>query len=376
MIEITRKQAGSYLINRVRFDSTRSVHEVINCLSCLQVDPINVVARSHELILYNRIKDFNKEDLYTELYTKHELFEYWMQLYSIIPTSTFPYLNSTLQMQLNKNNSHWHKTYRNTHQKELEALLKHIKEHGPTSSRDIKHLPKGSAVHSWKGESSQTALLEFLWNTCEIQITHREANTKYYDLTERVIQNKILTTEVDADKAFKFLLESYFKYYGIIRTNWLSRSGRDRAEGIQKEFARQLKSSEIVQIAIGESKVKYFVKQSEVENILNSQLTSDVGVRILSPLDPLVLDRQMLLDVFGMFYRWEAYTPPAKRNFGFYNMPILFEDRFIGQIDLAKNKNTGMKKLEVRGLFLDEKSKRISNLVEEEVGRLEKFAYS
>lgn len=383
-MEITKAQAANFLLTRAGFDSERTSAQVIEDLSCLQVDPINVVARSHELILFNRVKGFRKQDLYTSLYKDRQLFEYWLQMYSIIPISALPYFkalqktNDYRQIYSDRNR---YSSYRQEHQADLDALLAFIEANGPTAARDIKHLGKGRAVHSWTGGSSHSALLEFLWNTGEIQISHRISNIKYYDLTARVVPAEVLEAEVAAEEIYPFLLNSYFKYYGFVRPNWLNRSGRDRSKGLRQEFNRQLKAGEIVEIRIkgGDSKIRYYLRHSDLEMLANSNsqsnTTSSTGkLKILSPLDPLVLDRQLLLDVFGIFYRWEAYTPPVKRKYGFYNMPVLFEDKIIGQVDLAKSKQKGNTKLNVNGIFLNQKSKAIDDALQQELHRLEKFS--
>ncbi len=382
-MEITKAQAANFLLARAGFDSERTTSEVIGDLSCLQVDPINVVARSHELILFNRVKGFRKQDLYTPLYKDRQLFEYWLQMYSIIPISTLPYFKAlqktTDYRQIYADRSRY-ANYRQEHEADLTALLAFIEANGPTAARDIKHLSKGRAVHSWTGGSSHSALLEFLWNTGEIQISHRISNIKFYDLTARVVPAEVLATDVAAEEIYPFLLNSYFKYYGLVRPTWLNRSGRDRSKGLRDEFNRQLKVGGIIEVRIkgGDSKIKYYLRQSDLEMLTESSPGSAAGsagkLKILSPLDPLVLDRQLLLDVFGMFYRWEAYTTPAKRKYGFYNMPLLFEDKIIGQIDLAKSKQKGDARLNVNGIFLNQKSQVVEDVLQNELHRLEIFS--
>ncbi len=382
-MEITKAHAANFLLARAGFDSERTSAQVIEDLSCLQVDPINVVARSHELILFNRVKGFRKQELYASLYKDRQLFEYWLQMYSIIPISALPYFKAlqktTDYRQIYADRSRY-SSYRREHEADLTALMAFIESNGPTAARDIRHLGKGRAVHSWTGGNSHSALLEFLWNTGEIQISHRSSNIKYYDLTHRIIPETVLATEISAEQIYPFLLSSYFKYYGLVRPTWLNRSGRDRSKGLRDEFNRQLKIGDIIEVRIkgGDSKIKYYLRQSDLEMFAGSSPGSVAGsagkLKILSPLDPLVLDRQLLLEVFGIFYRWEAYTPPAKRKYGFYNMPILFEDKIIGQIDLAKSKQKGDAKLNVNGIFLNQKSKAIDDALQQELHRLEKFS--
>lgn len=376
MLTITKQQAANYLIAHNKLNSDRDFLQIINDLSCLQVDPINVVSRSHELQLYNRNKDFKKVDLYSAIYGGQNLFEYWMQLYSIIPIEAFPYLQAIRKVGSHWVSTDWQVQYRKQHSKELQATLDFIAEHGPTTAKDISHLPKGSSVHSWKGESSHTALLEFLWNIGEVQICKRGNIAKYYDLTERVIPEEYLNQEIDPAESYKFLLNSYFKYLGLTRPFHFNRSGRDRAKGLREEFARQLKQEEIIPVQIkttdGLSKTKYYIQAARVEDLLSAPEDAHQSLNILSPLDPLIHDRQLSVDAFDFFYRWEAYTPPAKRQFGFYNMPILYHGKIVGQIDMAKSEG----KLKTKGLYLTDKSKEVKDALKLELKQLETFSLS
>lgn len=382
MLILEKEKIANFILEHSGFNSNRDFLQVIKDLSCIQVDPINIVSRSHEIALYNRSTNFKKNDLYKALYEDHLLFEYWFQLYSIIPIEAFPYLHSLNRIPGDRQreiSNDWHNDYRNQHKKQIDALLKHITECGPTSSREIQHLPKAAAIHSWKGEASQIALLEFLWNTGEIQICYRESNTKYYDLTERVLPADLLKIKIDPENVYRFILDSNFKYWGLMRTNRLNRSGRNRAQGVRNEFRKQLKSGEIVEIKIKEARqnLKYFIKQNDLAKLVKITENPHHTLNILSPLDPMIMDRELMVDIFDFFYRWEAYTPLKKRKYGYYNMPILYHGKLVGQIDLVRKLDIkGNKELEVKSLHLNDKSKTILKDLKIELERFREFCWN
>ncbi len=376
MLTFSKQQVANYLIARTGLNSENSFLDILNHLGCIQVDPVSVVAKSHELALYNRAKNFKIEDLYSALYEEHKLFEFWMQLYSIIPIDGFPYMQAIAEVQSDKEQDvsvSWHAEYRNQHQPEIDAALKYIEQHGPTCGKDLSHLPKGGAIHSWKGQSSHNALLEFLWNTGKIQITHRQGNTKYYDLTDRVYPASVVSQKVSPREGYRYLLNSYFNYLGIVRTTNLSRSGRTRSAGLRAEFKQQLAKGEIVEFRVEESKTKYFIQKSKLPDLEFTQENIHIQLNILSPLDPLVIDRQVLADVFDFHYRWEGYTPATKRKFGYYNMPILYKGKFVGQIDLAKDKSGKKSKLITKSLHAELKDSKFKTALKEEIHKLESF---
>jgi hypothetical protein len=244
------------------------------------------------------------------------------------------------ESQRGEKSYNWKRSYEKAHRKEIRAVLKHILNEGPTTGKNLAHLPKGKPVLSWNQKESQQALLEFLWIIGEITICGRNAGSRCYDLTERVIPREILKQKVSQEEAYRFLLNSHFKYLGIIRTAHLNRSGLGRVSGLRKELKNQLENGEVGQISIitknAKKPIRYFIKTTDLPDLENAT-NRHKGLNILPPLDPLVIDRELLEDLFGFSYRWEAYTPVSKRKIGAYNMPILYDGHFIGQIDLARD---------------------------------------
>src|SRR5262249_55939030 len=140
MVTLAKPQIANFLLARQDFNSSRSMMQVLEDLSCIQVDPINVVSRAHELALYNRSISFQKSELYQGLYVDHTLFEYWMQLYSIIPISAYPYLKAIKEVPGDRQREvgiSWQIEYRKQHQQELGATLEYIREHGPTTGKNL-----------------------------------------------------------------------------------------------------------------------------------------------------------------------------------------------------------------------------------------------
>ena len=307
--------------------------EVFKTFRGVQVDPIDVVARSHELVLFNRVNNFHKNDLLKSLYEDRHLYEYWLQLFSIIPIEFYPQLSARRKVV-----DQWHTDFQTANQQSLNQAKQYIYENGPTSSKELSHIKSTRSYFSWNNVQTASAILDFLWDRGELVIHHRENNRKYYDFPFRTLGMTVIDV-ADADSR-DWILESFFKYTGIVRANIFNRVGYSRELQLRLLFLQKLDTGEITQLEIPGTITRYFALTSELPLIekLGSQDISQ-QINFLPPLDPLILDRQMVKDFFNFDYTWEAYTPLSKRKFGYYGMPVLYKGNFIGQLDLKKEPN-------------------------------------
>ncbi|MBI3420437.1 MAG: YcaQ family DNA glycosylase [Candidatus Sungbacteria bacterium] len=332
-----KQEVRQYLINRSFLNAkASSILEVLQRFKCIQVDPINVVARSHELALWNRVKHFTPKMLAEELYIKRTLFEYWLQLFSIIPTAYYPWHEARRTGSYTRR---WQKDFAKAHRTRIKAALGHITKHGVTSPRDIAHIVPSTTLFSWSSSSSRTAVLEYLWDTGAIMIHHRSGNQKFYDLTERILAPKLLRNKATEEESLRFLIESNFDYLGIVREAFVSgRVGYDKNPALKQTFQKLLQTGKILPLAIEGVRTQYYILARHRDKFKQwSKLRKHTTLHILPPLDPLVIDRRMVKDIFDFTYTWEAYTPAKKRRFGYYGMPILWQGNFAGQIDMKKD---------------------------------------
>lgn len=368
--EVTKQEVKNYLINRsFLIKPADSIEEVIRFYSCIQVDPINVVLRNHEMILYNRVKNFQLKHLQSALYNKRSLFEYWMQLFSILPVESFPYVSARMQSE-----EGWRDRYKNDHAAQIEATLDFMQKNGVTAPKDLLHIPPGRNLFSWSNGSTRTSLLEYLWDTGYSMIHHRDKNQKYYDLTERILPKEIREKTVTLNESKLFIIRASFYYTGILRTPYLGRAGYARKLGLKSIFNEMYKNGEILQMKVEGKITKYFILRDQLKEFRqHSNKMKHTRLHILAPLDPITIDRSILKDFFNFSYTWEVYTPPTKRKIGYYNMPILYKGEFIGQIDMKK---TPDKKLHVLNLHLEKNNKRIGLRLEGYIKSLENFLQS
>jgi uncharacterized protein YcaQ len=370
MLQVSQLQAQKFLIKHSLLHQLQpNLLDVVRHLSCLQVDPISVVAPNHELILFNRVDNFKSADLYNALYQDRQLFEYWLQLYSIIPIEDFPYFGGRRQAE-----AKWQQNYFTEHKLQIEQTLDYIRQNGPTSSKELAHIPPVRNLFSWSGSKSNTGLLNYLWDRGEVLVSHRQGNRKYYDLKERILPTQV-NFDCDYVTTREFLLRQQFRYTGLVRSAFLSRMGYVKSFNLKELLLEKLATAEILAVKIADTKSTYYIWHEDKQALLDTQL--DLGIlplRILPPLDPLIIDRQLIKDVFNFDYTWEAYVPATKRKFGYYGMPVLYQGELIGQIELIK---TTTKKLKIKRQALHTKqTPEFKAALPGEINRLAKFVFN
>ena len=329
---ISRETLQRFLVNRSFLGNPASdLLLVLKFFRCLQVDPIDVVSRSHELALFNRVANFHKSDLQTALYQDRIIYEYWLQLFSLIPTEFYPQLSARRKIV-----DTWHHEFQTEHQLAINQAKQYIYQNGPSSSFELSHIKSAKSLFSWSDTQSSSALLDFLWDRGELIIHHRQNNRKYYDFAFRTLG--AIVRDIPVSESRDWILESCFYYSGIVRSNIFNRVGYSRELKLRELFYEWIQTNRISAISIPGVSTVYYVLTSDLPKIesLGSQPISQ-KVNFLSPLDPLIIDRQLVKDIFNFDYIWEAYTPIPKRKFGYYGMPVLYHGDFIGQLDLKKD---------------------------------------
>ncbi len=365
MIEFSRHEIKNYLVNRSYLhNQSKNISDVLNHYSCLQVDPLSVVAKNQELVLFNRVEQFKPDDLNDYIYTKRQGFEYWLQLYSIVPLESFPYLTARMRIK-----NSWQEDYYNKHRREIDITLEFISKNGPTSSKDLSHIPKVKGIFSWTGKDTRTGLLAYLWDTGQIMISYRKKNQKFYDLTENTIPVEIINKKITTRKSIEFILRQSFKYLGIVRIPYSNRCGYAIRTELLKVFKKMLIQKQILNLTIDGKKSRYYILRDQIEDIKKLGLQNlHKELNILPPLDPLVIDRKILCDIFNFNYTWEAYVPAINRKFGHYGMPVLFQGNFIGQILLEKDKIN--KRFKIKNVDLKTNNTEVKKLLNLQIDQL------
>ncbi len=350
---------------------------LIDRIGFVQVDSINTVERAHHMILWARRQSYRPEALKRLHERDRGVFEHWTHDASILPIHLHPYWHHTFARREARMRERWNKWFRPGYEGQLDQMLDRIAAQGPVSTSDVGEGEAKSSGGWWDWNPSKTAL-EWLWHTGKLAVTRRDGFQKVYDLAERVIPAHHYGPAPEEAQMVDWALGAALDRLGFadlseLRHYW----GHITPPEVKNWAAAALKLGVVEEVevegALGQRK-RALARPGVVEAA--AAAPEPVGrLRILSPFDPALRDRDRAEFLFGFFYRIEVFVPEPKRTYGYYVFPLLEGDRLVGRIDVKAFREAGS--LRVRALWPEAGVKfgagRLQRL-EAELDRLARFA--
>ena len=331
-----------------------SVMAVVERLGLLQFDPLEVPgARNHDLTLHARISGYRREWCEDLLYgPDRQLIELYNKSLNILPMRELPHYRVTWQ----RNTEHYDNGILAEQADVAQAILRRLKADGPLSTAAFGE--HGHAVDWWWAPTrASRAVMEALFVTGRIGIARREGNRRHYDLIERLVPPELIDVRESEDDARRHRLLSRYRAVGLttpVGTQTEVMYSTGTTEERKRWTAELVERGALIPVEVeGFKSARYIV--AEEEPILEATAAPAPGsppaASFLAPLDPLVWDRRMLRELFGFDYLWEVYVPEKKRRWGYYVLPILFGDRFVGRIEPRLDRKT--KTLTILGVWFE-----------------------
>jgi len=348
-IQIDTDQARRFLVTRHLLAPARSlpalpesVLDVVDRLGLLQFDPLEVPgARNHDLTLHARIAGYRREWCDQWLYGEdRRLIELYNKSLNLLPMRELPHYSISW-----KRSSEYYTDRIFKEQGDVaKAILRGLKTHGPQSTAAFSE--HGHAVDWWWAPTrASRAVMEALFVTGRIGIARRDGNRRYYDLMERLVPPALLKQKESEEAAMTHRLLSRYRAVGL--TTWSGTQAEIMySAGSTAERARRTErlvdEGRLIPVDVeGLKRTRYIIAEEEPmldATALPSALNPSVS--FLAPLDPLIWDRRMLRELWSFDYLWEVYVPLAKRKWGYYVLPILYGDRFVGRIEPRLDRKT------------------------------------
>jgi hypothetical protein len=340
-VKISSEAARRFLVARQFLSPARSLEgldgvlQVFTRLGSIQFDPIAAAGRSHDLVLHARVAGYEPAwcDL---LYERGEIFEATNKALSLVLTSEFPWFRLTP----GRKGTRFHAQILAENAAVAERVLARIRAEGPLSALDFE--PEHGAPTDWFGmpENVVRAVFEAYTVTGVLGLARRDGNRRYYDLLERLLPPDVLAHQVPVREQLRHKLLSRYRAHGLLGV--AAGSGTfDRiasAESTPGHPGRTELREELVELGalvpvdVEGVRGKRFVLATELA-LLQAPPEPAHSVAFLAPFDSLLWDTSLLKSLFGFEYVWEAFFPPAKRRWGWYVLPIVFGDRFVGRIE-------------------------------------------
>jgi len=322
----------------------------IRRMSLLQIDTINIVARSPYLVLFSRLGAFEPHWLDDAL-RNGELMEYWAHEACFLPREDFALVRHCM-LAPDKMGWKYRQAWMQEHAAEIEQLIAHIEEHGPVRSADFAHPRKGiSGWWEWKPHKRH---LEGLFTAGKVMVIERRNFQRVYDLTQRVMpQWDDMRDLLSQEQAEAIMLEKSARSLGLFRAQWLADYYRLRRPALAQALAQMQEAQTILPVNVEglgpawlHASLLPLLEQAQADKLTATHSA------VLSPFDPVVWDRKRAEQLFGFSYRLECYTPAPKRQYGYFVLPLLHRGRLVGRMDAKMHRKTGV--LEVIALFLEE----------------------
>ena len=318
--------------------------EIARDLGCLQLDPISVVARSHLLVLWSRLGRFAVEDLDTLMWEERRLFEFWAHMASIVLTEDYPihhllmrqYPHGGWRTGLRQRTAQWLEENRELRR----YVLTRLRREGPLRLRDFEdRAVTGWQSSGWTVDRNVDRMLDILWTQGRIMVVGRDGIQKVWDLAERWLPEWTPRERLSERGVVRRAAQRSLRALGVARPRDIDRHFTIRRyPGLRDALAELEKKNVIRQVRIlgddGEWPGPWFIHANDLA--LLDGLEDGVWeprTTLLSPFDNLIIDRDRIELLFGFRYRMEIYVPKAKRQYGYYVLPILHGDRLIGRVD-------------------------------------------
>ncbi|MEF1288782.1 winged helix-turn-helix domain-containing protein [Vibrio sp. M260118] len=312
-------------------------------LGYVQIDTISVVQRAHHHTLWSRNSSYQPKHL-DQLVADHKVFKYWSHAAAYLPMSNYRYTLPRKAAIKSGTQKHW---YGNDRQL-MNNVLKRIEAEGPLMAKDFDS--KAHKTDGWNTKPTKQAL-ENLYMQGDLMISERRGFHKVYDLTSRVLPSGIDISMPTPQEHAQFLVMNYLKAHSFGTVPEMTYLLKDVKSHVTQAIDELLQMGEIERIKIGELEC---VVDSKALSLLSKRINRK-RAKILSPFDNLLIQRKRANTVFNFDYLIECYVPQAKRQFGYFCLPILWDGRLVARADCKVDKRSST--LNVLHLFTEQSLK-------------------
>ncbi|NWG35093.1 MAG: winged helix-turn-helix domain-containing protein [Chloroflexi bacterium] len=364
-IVISRQTARRFVLGKQglwpgrRWKGKRGVAQTIRTCEAVQLDPLNVVARSQDIVLHSRVLGYTPEHLYKIAYEERQAFDYggWLAMY---PMSDLPYWRYHMEKRIHDKRI---EGFVLNHEELFEQVRTELRKRGPLGNRDL----DGNKIGLWnyRGRKDTSLALYDMWLCGELMIHHREGFERVYDFRENIAPREFdyIASEKEAER---FFTRKAVAFMGLKRESHMQGEMKYflRKDYSKAQMAHRLggwiESGMLRQVQVEGGRDAYLVLAEDVQ-VLESLETGKVPkgwnpqetttleeVTFLAPLD-IVSARGRAKKLFDFDYTWEVYTPAHKRRWGYYVLPILYGDDLVARLDPKLDRTTMT--LEIRGFW-------------------------
>jgi uncharacterized protein YcaQ len=312
-------------------------------LGYIQIDAISVVARAHHHTLWSRVGGY-LDDHVNQLIKRHEAFEYWYHAASFLPMRDYQFALPRMRSFARGE----HRWMLSRDKALIRRVLDRVREEGPLRVRDFEN-PSGRQ-RGWSSWKPAKRALEQLFMQGDLMCAGRDGFEKIYDLAERVLPSNAVTTEPSLDAIAAHLIKSVLRAHGFAtpKSFTYGRRGTPLRAAVKMLLTNLTRRGDLAAVAAPNGETIY----GELEIFDQRPNQPPSIVRILSPFDNSIIQRARTQVIHDFDYRLECYVTSTQRKWGYFCLPILFRDRFVGRMDCKAHRDGRI--FEVKHLHIED----------------------
>jgi uncharacterized protein YcaQ len=376
-LPLTTTQARQIWLHAQRLDErtpfgegAQAVADATAHLGYVQIDTINVIERCHHHILFSRIPSYRRADLRQAQSVDRSVFEYWTHALSYIPSNDFRFFLPAMR----EHRREGHRWFASVKPADTRKVMRLVRA-GPLTIRDIEDDVLTEKEHLWQSRKPSKRALQLAFYTGTVTISERQGMLKTYELMTRHFGWDKLPKPASAKDITAYLLDRALRSQGVVSLDSVCHLDAPSKKAVARLIAARVRRGELVPVAIDGAKQEHWAAPAVLE--ASGEGPSPDLVHILSPFDPLIIQRKRTNLIFGYNHLFEAYVPKAKRKLGYFALPVLVGDEIVAALDL-KTDRQARKLLMQKWTWVGEGRKtagrkELKRVIEEELDRFARF---
>jgi uncharacterized protein len=376
-IALTRAAARAIWLRAQRLDSEASfgdgpqaVAAAIEHLGYVQIDTIHVIERCHHHILWNRIPAYRRADLHQAQCVDKSIFEYWTHALSYVPAKDFRFFIPAMKLHRREG----HKWFAEVKPADSRKVMRLLKKEGALTVRDIEDDVLVEKVHAWASRKPSKRALQLAFYEGRVTISERNGMLKTYELMDRHFGWDKPPKPASVREITDYVLDRALRAQGVVSLDSICHLDAPSKKAVRQLIEARVRRQELVPVVLQDAGKQEHWAQPETLEIADH--TAAERVHILSPFDPLIIQRKRTHLIFGYEHLFEAYVPKEKRRYGYFALPVLVGDEIVAALDLKtdrQNRKLLLQKWNWVGAAAKGPRKELKRRIEEELHRFERF---
>ncbi|HEY4926269.1 MAG TPA: winged helix DNA-binding domain-containing protein [Roseiarcus sp.] len=348
-------------------DGPAATQAAVEHLGYVQIDTINVIERCHHHILWSRIPNYQRGDLHHAQSVDKSVFEYWTHALSYVPTRDMRFFLPEMKRH-RQSPKIW---FSKVTAEELRKVLTLVRKGGALSIRDIEDDVLVEKDHAWASRKPSKRALQRAFYNGALTVSARSGMVKTYELMDRHFGWDAPPKPASERQTLDYLLDRALRSQGLVSLDSICHLDAKRKAPIRRLIESRIRRGELAPVAVeGAGKIEHWAEPRTLDAIPDPAVEM---VHLLSPFDPLIIQRKRLSLFFGYEHRFEAYVPKEKRLMGYFALPVLFGDEIVAAIDLKADREKQALRVQQWSWIGDGSAASHKRRIEEELHRFERF---